>query len=112
MKDDDRRIIISKVSEYRQTDSPFNQSMLGSRVNRWIAILVLIPIVIIMLALGAFFFTIFLALFAVAATVFGARLWWLRRKIRKTAQPEETDSVIIEDAEIIEETKTSHKKNI
>lgn len=111
MKDDDRRIIISKISEYRQTDSPFNQDMPGSRVNRWIAFLVLIPIVIIMVALGAFFFAVFLALFAVAATVFGARLWWLRRKLRKTAQPEEMEGVTIEDAEIIEETKSRDKKN-
>lgn len=112
MKDDDRRIIISKISEYRQSDSPFNQDMPGSRTNRWIAFLVLIPIVMIMVALGAFFFAVFLALFAVAATVFGARLWWLRRKLRKTAQPEETQDVTIEDAEIIEETKTRHKRNI
>ena len=112
MNDDERRIIISKFSEYRQTNSPFNQDMPGSRANRWIAFLVLIPIAVIMVALGAFFFAVFLALFAVAAAVFGARLWWLRRKLRKTVQSEEAKDVAIEDAEIIEETKIRHKKNI
>jgi Flp pilus assembly protein TadB len=118
MKDDERKIIISKISEYRQTESPFNQGMPGSTVNRWVAILVFIPVLIIMAVLGAFFFAAFLALFVIAAGVLGARLWWLRRKLRKGTYTQaekgerEGDSVIIEDVQIIEETKTEHKKNI
>ncbi len=111
MNDDDRRIIITKIYEDRQTDSSFNQRMAHSPVNRWVAVLVLIPILIIMAILGAFFFAAFLALFAIAAGVIGARIWWLRRKLRKTTQADEGDHVIIEDAQIIEETKTKQKKN-
>lgn len=112
MNDDDRRIIITKIYEDRQTDSPFNQRKPHSPVNRWVAVLALIPILIIIAVLGAFFFAAFLALFVVAASVLGARFWWLRRKLRKTTQADEGDHVIIEDAQIIEEIKTRQKKNI
>lgn len=60
-----------------------------------------------MAVLGIFFFTAFLALFAVAAAALGFRLWWLRRKMRKSPgnSPDvrEGDYVVIEDAEIVEE---------
>lgn len=117
MNDDERKIIISKISEYRQTESPFNQGIPRSPVNRWVAILIFIPVLIIMAVLGAFFFAAFLALFVIVAGVLGVRFWWLRRKLRKGAHTQteegerEGDSVIIEDAQIIEETKTEHKKN-
>jgi hypothetical protein len=112
MNDDDRRIIITKIYEDRQTDSSFNQRMTQSPINRWLAILVLIPIIIIMAILGAFFFAAFLALFTIAAGVFGARFWWLRRKLRKTTHMDEGDHEVIEDAQIIEEIKTKQKKDI
>ena len=68
---------------------------------------------IVMAILGIFFFTAFLALFAVAAAGLGFRLWWLRRKLSQEAKASEEaetaektagDHSIIEDAEIIEET--------
>jgi hypothetical protein len=71
-----------------------------------------------MVVLGIFFFTAFLALFAVAAVGFGLRLWWLRHKLRKTMDAEETqmdveeaEYVVIEDAEIIEESTDRANKN-
>lgn len=111
MNDDERRIIITKIYEDSQTNSSFNQRTTPSPINRWLAVLVLIPIFIIMAILGAFFFAAFLALFTIAAGVFGARLWWLRRKLRKTTQADEGDHVIIEDAQIIEEVKTKQKQD-
>jgi hypothetical protein len=56
--------------------------------------------------LGIFFFTAFLALFAVAAIGFGFRLWWLRRKLRESMQTSEAEYHVVEDAEIVEETKS------
>lgn len=115
MKDDDRKIIISKISHYQQTESPFNQGMAGSQLGRWITILALIPIIVLLAVLGAFFFAAFLGLFVVAAGIFTARIWWLRRKLRKTmrseatAQSEAESYVDIEDVQIIEETKIKQK---
>ena len=56
-----------------------------------------------MAVLGIFFFTAFLALFVVAAAALGFRLWWLRRKMRQSAEASEGEYLVIEDAEIIEE---------
>ena len=72
---------------------------------RWLTYLLLVPVLIVMAVLGIFFFTAFLALFAVVAAGFGLRLWWLRRKLRESMHTAEADYDIIEDAEIIEETK-------
>ncbi|MDP1557741.1 MAG: hypothetical protein Q8L82_02325 [Nitrosomonas sp.] len=116
-ENDEERIIISRVSEYRKTDSPENEPIPVTSVNRWIVYLTLIPVVIVMAVLGAFFFAAFLAIFAIAAVVFALRLWWLRRKFRdRMHTTEEGDFVVIEDAEIIEtevepeERKTSKRK--
>lgn len=67
-----------------------NQSSHGFRLNPgrppgWRSYLLLAPLLVASVVLGVFFFTLFMALFAVAALVFGARLWWLRRKLRKAA---------------------------
>ncbi len=72
---------------------------------RWLTYLLLVPVLIVMAVLGIFFFTAFLALFAVVAAGFGLRLWWLRRKLRESMQTAEAEYDVIEDAEIIEETK-------
>lgn len=73
--------------------------------SRWKFYLILVPALIIMAVLGIFFFAVFFALFVVAAAGFGFRLWWLRRKLRKTMAAEEGEYRVIENAEIME-TKT------
>lgn len=122
MNDEERKIIVSKISEYRQNESGEFHRVPVSPVNRWITIAILIPVVALMAVLGVFFFAAFLALLAVAVVVVGIRFWWLRRKFENTMQqPDninrqgETDrTIIIEDAQIIEETevhRTEQKKH-
>lgn len=119
--DDNNRIIIRRISGSRQTGTPEDGLHIfgtGPARNRWLSYLLLAPAVIVMAILGIFFFTAFLALFAIAAAGLGFRLWWLRRKLRQAAEAAEgaeaaaaaekaaEDYTIIEDAEIIEETTT------
>ncbi len=75
-----------------------------SPINRWLLYLVLVPGIIILAALGMFFFAVFLGLFAIAAAGFLLRLWWIRRKLEGPAAAAvvENEYQVIEDAEIIE----------
>lgn len=75
----------------------------AGRSGNWLIYLLLIPVFIVMAVLGIFFFTAFFALFAVAGIGLGFRLWWLRRKLRKSMEEEEAQYSVIEDAEIVEE---------
>ena len=115
MSDEERKIIISRVSEYRQDESGEFHRVPVSPLNRWLTYAILIPVVILMAILGIFFFAAFLALLAVAVVVVGIRFWWLRRKYENTMQQSgEDQTVIIEDAQIIEETdvhRTEQKKH-
>ena len=122
MSDEERKIIISRVSEYRQDESGEFHRVPVSPLNRWLTYAILIPVVIIMAILGIFFFAAFLALLAVAVVVVGIRFWWLRRKYENAMQQsgeanrqsEADHTVIIEDAQIIEETdvhRTEQKKH-
>jgi hypothetical protein len=84
--------------------------------GRWALYLVLIPVFILLAILGIFFFTAFFALFAVAAAGLALRLWWLRRKLRESLEGHvsergvsEGEYVVIEDAEIIEESNDRNK---
>ncbi|MGG7054400.1 hypothetical protein [Nitrosomonas sp. ANs5] len=108
MHDDYRKIIIRRVIYDKQGDAQDNQSPGASPANRWAFYLTLIPVAIVVVVLGAFFFSIVLALFVAVATVVGARLWWLRRKLRRSMHAQSADSEIIEDAEIVE-IKEDHK---
>ncbi len=108
--EEQRKIIISRISSSRHEHIP------SSPVNRWVIIALLIPVVALMAVLGVVFFAAFLALFAIAAVGFSIRLWWLRRKLQSSDQQpnQQTDqqtnedrTVIIEDAEIIEETEAN-----
>lgn len=120
MNDEHRKIIIRKISSYEQqgTGSPDGPP---PPINRWVALIIMIPVLALLAVLGVFFFTIFVALFSLIAVIIGLRIWWLRRKFRQnmqetgatpddrqqgynaqTDQYSRTDRV--EDAEIIEET--------
>jgi hypothetical protein len=72
--------------------------------SNWLHYLILLPVLIVAVLLAIFFFAAFLGLFVVAAASIGLRLWWLRRKLRKTAgaQALEGDYVVIEKTHIIE----------
>jgi len=110
MRDDYRKIIIRRIIHQGQAD-PADESLNTSPTNRWVFYLTLIPVVIVVVVLGAFFFSIVLALFAVVVAGVGARLWWLRRKLRQSmAASDEQKYGMIEDAEIIE-IKETDKKN-
>jgi len=118
MNDDEhRKIIITKISGYKQEGSNSEHGHIPvTPVNRWVVFALLVPVVALMAVLGVFFFAAFLALFAIAAVGFAIRIWWLRRKFPDSMQQaqadHETDSdqtVIIEDAEIIEESEIKPK---
>ena len=120
MKHDDKnkRIIITKMFGYNQTDAEGNEY--GPKIkpiNKWVLYLTIIPVAIVMIALGAFFFAAFLAIFAIAAVVIGIRIWWLRRKYQSQAQSttqqsatEEGEYTIIDDAEFVDTEKDSSSK--
>ncbi len=117
MNDEQKKIIINKISEFHQNESGEYQRTPVSPVNRWITYAMLVPIVAVLVLIGIFFFAAFLALLAIAIVVIGIRFWWLRRKYTHTMQQYEnskqhTDNdqtVIIEDAQIIEETEIHRK---
>jgi len=120
--DEKNRIIIRRISRNEQTGIPEEEIMRVAPVGwagRWALYLVLIPVFILLAILGVFFFTAFFALFAVAAAGLALRLWWLRRKLRESLEGRESrvsekgisegDYVVIEDAEIVEESSGTDK---
>lgn len=112
MKDDNpRQIIISKIIEHRESSSSQPEySSSASPVSRWLFYLALIPVTIVIFIAGFFFFSVLLALVAVAMVGIGVRIWWLRRQFDKAvANQEDVRSTEIEDAEIIE--TVIHKTN-
>ena len=113
MNDEEKKIIISRISEYRQNESGEFQRTPVSPLNRWLTYAMLISVVVVMVFAGIFFFAAFLALVALAVVVVGIRFWWLRHKYEKAMQQSNninrqsaTDQTeFIEDAQIIEETE-------
>ena len=108
------RIIIRRVVRNEETGAKEEETFRASPpgpATRWLTYLLLVPVLIFMVVLGIFFFTAFLALFVVAAAGFGLRLWWLRRKLRESGQTSEAEYAVIEDAEIVEETKNRPNNN-
>ena len=81
------RIIVQKASGFKgkSTQEGMNSSLI---TKRWMAYLVLIPILILLSIFGVFFFAAFLALFAIAAAGFGIRFWWLKRESAKSVGSE------------------------
>jgi len=59
-----------------------------TRLPIWAIWLIGIPLAIAATLLAVFFFTLFLIVFVLAATVVALRLWWLRRKPRGTGAGE------------------------
>lgn len=112
MKNDDpRQIIISKIIEHRENNSPRSEySSSVSPIGRWLFYLALIPVTIIIFFAGFFFFSILLAILLAGMIGIGTRIWWLRRKLSKATNTQENvKSAEIEDAEIIE--TVVHKTN-
>jgi len=112
--DDHDKIIIRRIVRDEKTGSAEDTVHVSrpSPASRWLAYLLLIPAFVVMAILGVFFFTAFLALFAVAAVGLGLRLWWIRRELRKSASASEAaegEYLVIEDAEIVEEKNTKAK---
>lgn len=113
MNDEEKKIIISRISEYRQNESGEFQRTPVSPLSRWLTYAMLIPVAVVMVFAGIFFFAAFLALVALAVMVVGIRFWWLRRKYEKAMQHPDNinrqsatdETEIIEDAQIIEETE-------
>ncbi len=103
--DDNNKIVIRRIARDEKTGSAEETVHVfrPSPASRWLVYLLLVPVFAIMAILGIFFFTAFLALFAVAAAALGFRLWWLRRKMRQSPDVPEGEYLIIEDAEIVEE---------
>ena len=118
MNDEQRKIIIS---EYRQDTSGEYHQVPLSPVNRWLTYAMLVPVLVVLVLIGIFFFAAFLALIAIAVVVVGIRFWWLHRKYQQAAQQydeggththeKESNNVNIEDAQIIEERESyqTHK---
>jgi hypothetical protein len=109
----DNRIIVRRVLRNEETGAMEEEIFRASQPGpaaRWLTYLLLVPVLIIMVVLGIFFFTAFLALFAVAAVGFGFRLWWLRRKLRESMQASEAEYHVIEDAEIVDDAKNKPNK--
>lgn len=103
--DENTRIVIRRITRDRdgRTGAPEESVFKAGGGGRLLTYLFLVPMFIVMAVLGIFFFTAFLALFAVAAAGLAFRLWWLRRKLQKSGQAAEGDYVVIEDAEVVEE---------
>lgn len=106
--DDNSKIVIRRITrDARDEKTGSTEETIHvfrpSPASRWLIYLLMVPAFIIMAILGFFFFTAFLALFVVAAAALGFRLWWLRRKMRQSAEASEGEYLVIEDAEIIEE---------
>lgn len=118
MNDEERKVIISKVSEFHHNKSGDYQQVPVSPVSRWATYAILIPVVVVLMLVGVFFFAALLALLAIAALVIGIRFWWYRKKFQDVAQQpddpirkaEMDQTIIIEDAQIIEETEIHRAK--
>ncbi|MDE2366636.1 MAG: hypothetical protein KGM95_06855 [Betaproteobacteria bacterium] len=106
--DDNNKIVIRRITRDARDEKTGSAEetihvFRPSPASRWLVYLLMVPAFIIMAILGFFFFTAFLALFAIAAAVVGFRLWWLRRKMRESTSALQGEYLVVEDAEIVEE---------
>jgi positive regulator of sigma E activity len=91
-------------SKHGDTRTSTEESVRVFSGSNWLHYLILLPVLVVAVLLAIFFFAAFLALFVLAAISLGLRFWWLRRKLRKTADAQalEGDYVVIEKTHIIE----------
>jgi membrane protein implicated in regulation of membrane protease activity len=59
-----------------------------ARPPLWAIWLIGIPLAVAATLLAVFFFTLFLVVFVLAATIVALRLWWLRRQLRNARSEE------------------------
>ncbi len=97
---EDWKKIVKKVPRYEENNAQEGKSV-PPDTRRWVSYLILIPILIVMMILGVFFFTAFLALFAIAAIGFGFRFWWVRRELIKSMNSDNTVGTV-ETADTVE----------
>ena len=60
------------------------EASVNGRKQSWLAWLVLIPVLIAAAVVGFFVFVVILGLVLFAAAVLLLRVWWLRRKLRRS----------------------------
>lgn len=70
---------------------------------RWLAMLLLVPMLVVAAVFGFFIFLAALGFVLFAAVVIGLRLWWLRRKLRTAASV--TDPVLEGEYIVVRETR-------
>jgi hypothetical protein len=97
---EDWKKIVKKVPRYEENNAQEGKSV-PPDTRRWVSYLILIPILIVMMILGVFFFAAFLALFAIAAIGFGFRFWWVRRELIKSMNSDNTVGTV-ETADTVE----------
>jgi membrane protein implicated in regulation of membrane protease activity len=74
------------------------------RLNRWLSLLIAIPLIVAVTLLAIFFFAAFLGLFVAVLAIAALRVWWLRRKLRHSRSSEtfEDRHLVIKQARIVE----------
>lgn len=120
---EDWKIIVKNMPRYEGNNTHQEGNNEPHYSKRWVTYLILIPLVILMVIFGIFFFAAFLALFSIVAVGFGLRLWWLRRKLIKsmssdnaagtadTADTVEGEYVIVDEDQVDETEERKNKKD-
>lgn len=120
---EDWKIIVKNMPRYEGNNTHQEGNTGPYHSKRWVTYLILIPILILMVIFGIFFFAAFLALFSIVAVGFGLRLWWLRRKLIKsmssdntegtadTADTVEGEYVIVDEDQVTEAEERKYEKD-
>ena len=120
---EDWKIIVKNMPRYEENNTHQDGNNESHYSKRWVTYLILIPIVILLVIFGIFFFAAFLALFSIVAVGFGLRLWWLRRKLINsmssdnatdmvdTVDTVEGEYVIVDEDQVAETEERKNKKD-
>jgi membrane protein implicated in regulation of membrane protease activity len=75
----------------------------------WIRLLMFVPVLTAVVILASLFLAFFLTLFLIVGAGIALRLWWFRRKLRRTADPHTIDGdyVVIDKRITVIETPQS-----